>query len=70
MRSDKDKLSDMTLMVDVMCACIETGLTQRIAHGSPLHRKARALVDASGCKPVRHRRRLPRIRNETETKGE
>jgi hypothetical protein len=60
MRNDTEKLREMVLAVDVFCACIETGLFP--THGSPCHRKARELVDKSGCKPVRHRRRLPRIR--------
>ena len=48
---------DLLLMVDVFAACIETGVMP--AHGSPCHRKARQLVEQSGQKPKRKRRRLP-----------
>ena len=49
-------LGDLVLMVDVFCACIETGMLPK--HGSPCHRKARKMVEASGQKPKRQRRRL------------
>ena len=48
---------EFVLMVDVFAACIETGIMP--THGSPCHRKARQLVDKSGMKPKRKRRRLP-----------
>jgi len=48
----------LVLMVDVFAACIETGVLP--SHGSPCHRLARGLVDKSGMKPKRKRRRLPR----------
>ena len=48
---------ELVLMVDVFAACIETGVMP--THGSPCHRKARQLVDKSGMKPKRKRRRLP-----------
>jgi hypothetical protein len=47
---------ELVLMVDVFCACIETGVFP--AHGSPCHRRARWMVEASGQKPKRQRRRL------------
>ena len=47
---------ELVLMVDVFCACIETGVFPK--HGSPCHRRARWMVDASGQKPKRKRRRL------------
>ena len=48
---------ELVLMADVFAACIETGIMP--THGSPCHRKARELVDKSGMKPKRKRRRLP-----------
>lgn len=57
-----DSYKDLVLMVDVFCACIETGVYAQ--HGSPCHRKARALVDRSGYVPERKRRPLPRIKKE------
>ena len=48
---------ELVLMVDVFAACIETGVMP--SHGSPCHRNARLLVDKSGIKPKRKRRRLP-----------
>lgn len=47
---------ELVLMVDVFCACIETGVFPK--HGSPCHRRARRMVEASGQKPKRQRRRL------------
>jgi hypothetical protein len=51
------KFADMVLMVDVFAASIEAGILP--AFGSPCHRLARKLVDLSGMKPKRKRRRLP-----------
>lgn len=53
---NKTQFSDLVLMVDLFCASIETGVFP--THGSPCHRRARKLVDASGQKPKRKRRRL------------
>ena len=53
----RDLTPDLVLMVDVFCACIETGILP--THGSPCHRRARKLVDDSGMAPERKRRRLP-----------
>jgi len=53
----RSEYADLVLMVDVFCACIETGCVP--SHGSRCHRLARRLVDASGIKPKRKRRRLP-----------
>ena len=50
---------DLAFMVDVFAACIETGIMP--THGSPCHRLARKLVDESGMKPKRKRRRLPKV---------
>ena len=47
---------ELILMVDVFCACIETGVFP--THGSPCHRMARKLVESSGQKPRRKRRKL------------
>jgi hypothetical protein len=52
--------NEMVLMVDVFCGCIETGIMP--THGSPCHRKARQLVEDSGIKPKRKRKRLPSIK--------
>jgi len=54
---DTALFGELVLMVDVFAACIETG--RMPTHGSPCHRKARQLVDKSGMKPKRKRRRLP-----------
>ena len=50
---------ELVLMVDVFAASIEAGLLPK--HGSPCHRMARKLVDESGIRPQRRRRRLPKI---------
>jgi hypothetical protein len=50
--------ADLVMMVDTFCACIETRVMP--SHGSPCHRLARKLVDESGMKPKRKRRRLPK----------
>ena len=47
---------DLVLMIDVFCACIETGTLPK--HGSPCHRLARRLVKDSGRQPKRKRKRL------------
>jgi hypothetical protein len=52
----KDDIGKLVLMVDLFCAVIETGFLP--THGSPCHRMARALVESSGMKPKRKRRRL------------
>jgi hypothetical protein len=52
-----DIIPDLVLMVDTFCACIESHMIP--CHGCPCHRLARKLVDASGMKPKRKRRRLP-----------
>ena len=58
---------ELVLMVDVFCACIETGVFPK--HGSPCHRRARWMVDVSGQKPKRKRRRLlSPIKSVTPTK--
>ena len=54
---DREK-ADLVLMVDLFCACIETCVFP--SHGSACHRFARKLVDNSGFKPLRRRRRLPK----------
>jgi hypothetical protein len=51
---------DLVLMVDVFAACIESGTFP--AHGSPCHRLMRKMVDESGMKPKRKRRRLPKVK--------
>ena len=50
---------ELVLMVDVFAASIEAGILP--THGSPCHRMARKLVDESGIRPQRRRRRLPKI---------
>ena len=50
---------ELVLMVDVFAASIEAGILP--THGSPCHRMARKLVDESGIRPKRRRRRLPKI---------
>jgi hypothetical protein len=50
----------MVLMIDVLCACIETRVYP--VHGSPCHRMARRLVADSGMAPKRMRRRLPAVK--------
>jgi hypothetical protein len=55
-RSSDGLVRELILMVDVFCACIETGLFP--THGSPCHRMARKLVESSGQKPRRRRRKL------------
>lgn len=67
-KPNHDLYADLVLMVDLFCACIETVV--RPTHGSPCHRLARALVDKSGMKPKRKRRRLPRVPNQNTGKLE
>ena len=50
---------ELILMVDIFAASIEAGLLP--THGSPVHRMARKLVDESGIRPQRRRRRLPKV---------
>lgn len=47
---------DYILMIDVFCACIETGILPK--PDSECHRKARELVDASGWRPKRKRSKI------------
>jgi hypothetical protein len=49
---------ELVLMVRMFCACIEIGMMPE--KGSPCHRRALWMVDESGQKPKRKRRRLPR----------
>ncbi len=55
----KPDIEELVLMIDVLCACIETGVLPK--HGSPCHRKARDLIKRSGFLPKRKRRRLPKV---------
>jgi hypothetical protein len=48
-----DEKQELVLMVDVFCACIETGVLP--LQNSPCHKLARKLVDKSGMKPKRKR---------------
>ena len=57
---NQTKYEELVLMVDIFCSCIETSILPM--HGSPCHRQARELVDKSGCKPKRKRKRLPKIK--------
>jgi hypothetical protein len=58
-KKQTDLFRHLVVMADTFAACIETGVMP--AHGSPCHRWARRLVDASGMRPQRKRRRLPTV---------
>lgn len=56
---------NLVVMVDLLCALIETGIMPSI--NSPLHHTARWLVDDSGHKPSRRRTRLKHRKPNNET---
>lgn len=55
-RPERPTYHELSLMVDIFCACIETRTLP--THSSPCHHEARDMVRRSGFEFKRHRTRL------------